>query len=172
MAVLAMAQCRLQPWLSQPAALAVAACTPWTQAAPPCPMSMCMLHVHVHAHVHVHVHVHAHVRVCVAGCNLMYCRLQPYVLQAAIDKLERALELLPEDSDAWYSLGVLLSDQGRKEEAVAAYTRSVTINAGRRARSALAAPRAAPRLAASASVAWSAAQLAAHGFGPGLLYAL
>jgi tetratricopeptide (TPR) repeat protein len=102
----------------------------------------------------------------------MYYRLQPYVLQAAIDKLERALELLPEDSDAWYSLGVLLSDQGRKEEAVAAYTRSVTINAGRRARSALAAPWAAPRLAASASVAWSAAQLAAHGFGPGLLYAL
>ena len=73
-------------------------------------------------------------------------RLQPYAseaatlgmqaaapcTQAAIDKLERALELLPEDSDAWYSLGVLLSDQGRKDEAVAAYTRSVTINADRR----------------------------------------
>ena len=45
-------------------------------------------------------------------------RLPPHVLeaaalsmQAAIDKLERALVLLPEDSDAWYSLGVLLSDQ-------------------------------------------------------------
>ena len=53
----------------------------------------------------------------------------PKLAEAAIDKLERALELLPEDSDAWYSLGVLLSDQGRKEEAVAAYTRSVAINA-------------------------------------------
>ena len=95
---------------------------------------------------------------CTPGCRRLQPhvrRLQPYVLQAAIDKLERALELLPEDSDAWYSLGVLLSDQGRKDEAVAAYTRSVAINAGRRARSVLAAPR-----------------LAAHGFGPGPLYAL
>jgi len=103
------------------------------------------------------------------------------VLQAAIDKLERALELLPEDSDAWYSLGVLLSDQGRKEEAVAAYTRSVAINAGPRVRSVLAAPRQAPlaplaplaALAALApSVAWSASQLAAHAFGPGLIHTL
>lgn len=103
------------------------------------------------------------------------------MLQAAIDKLERALELLPEDSDAWYSLGVLLSDQGRKEEAVAAYTRSVAINAGPRVRSVLAAPRQAPlaplaplaALAALApSVAWSASQLAAHAFGPGLIHTL
>ena len=104
---------------------------------------------------------------CTQAATPCICRrMQPYVLQAAIDKLERALELLPEDSDAWYSLGVLLSDQGRKDEAVAAYTRSVTINAGRRARSVLAAPRLAAR------VAWSAPQLAAHGFGPGLLCAL
>jgi tetratricopeptide (TPR) repeat protein len=53
----------------------------------------------------------------------------PKMANAAIDKLERALELLPEDSDAWYSLGVILSDQGRKEEAIAAYTKSVSINA-------------------------------------------
>ena len=97
------------------------------------------------------------------------------MLQAAIDKLERALELLPEDSDAWYSLGVLLSDQGRKEEAVAAYTRSVAINAGPRVRSVLAAPRQAPLAALAAlapSVAWSASQLAAHAFGPGLIHTL
>ena len=104
---------------------------------------------------------------CTQAATPCICRrMQPYVLQAAIDKLERALELLPEDSDAWYSLGVLLSDQGRKDEAVAAYTRSVAINAGRRARSVLAAPR------LVASVVWSASRLAAHGFGPGLLYAL
>ena len=90
---------------------------------------------------------------CSAGCSPGCRRLQSYVSQAAIDKLKRALDLLPQDSDAWYSLGVLLSDQGRKDEAVAAYTRSVTINAGCRARSVLAAPRLA------ATVAWRGAWL-------------
>jgi len=55
--------------------------------------------------------------------------VSPKMAEAAIDKLNRAIELLPDDSDAWYSLGVILSDQGRKDEAIEAYTRSVAINA-------------------------------------------
>jgi len=48
---------------------------------------------------------------------------------AAEEKLRRALELLPDDSDAWFSLGVLLSGQGRKDDALAAYEASLAINA-------------------------------------------
>ena len=55
--------------------------------------------------------------------------ISPKLADAAIDKLRRAIELLPEDSDGWYSLGVILSDQGRKDEAIEAYRRSVAINA-------------------------------------------
>ena len=46
---------------------------------------------------------------------------------AAEDKLRRSLDLLPEDSDAWYTLGRVLSEQGRKEEATRAYYRSLEI---------------------------------------------
>jgi len=53
----------------------------------------------------------------------------PKLAQAAEDKLRRALELLPDDSDAWFSLGVLLSNIGRSDEALAAYERALASNA-------------------------------------------
>lgn len=53
----------------------------------------------------------------------------PRLLAAAEDKLRRALALLPRDSDALFSLGVLLSNQGRKDEALEAYMSSFSINA-------------------------------------------
>jgi len=48
---------------------------------------------------------------------------------AAEDKIRRALELLPHDSDALFSLGALLSGMGRKDEAFEAYQMSLKINA-------------------------------------------
>lgn len=53
----------------------------------------------------------------------------PKLAAAAEDKLRRALELLPHDSDALFSLGALLSGQGRKDEAMEAYSKSLAINA-------------------------------------------
>ena len=53
--------------------------------------------------------------------------LSPKLAAAAEEKLRRALELLPDDSDGWYSLGRVLSEQGRKDEAVEAYRRSLAI---------------------------------------------
>lgn len=53
----------------------------------------------------------------------------PKFAAAAEEKIRRALELLPHDSDALFSLGVLLSGQGRKEEAMEAYSKSLSINA-------------------------------------------
>ena len=44
----------------------------------------------------------------------------PKLAAAAEDKLRRALELLPDDSDALFSLGTLLSGQGRKDESLEA----------------------------------------------------
>ncbi len=55
--------------------------------------------------------------------------LAPKLAAAAEDKLRRALELLPQDSDALFSLGALLSSQGRKDEALEAYQASLRINA-------------------------------------------
>ena len=46
---------------------------------------------------------------------------------AAEDKIRRALELLPHDSDALFSLGALLSGMGRKDEAFEAYQMSLKI---------------------------------------------
>jgi len=54
---------------------------------------------------------------------------EPKLAEAAEDKLRRAIELLPHDSDAWFSLGTLLSSQGRKDEALEAYQSSLAINA-------------------------------------------
>jgi len=48
---------------------------------------------------------------------------------AAEEKLRRAIELLPRDSDALFSLGALLSSQGRNDEAMEAYQESLKINA-------------------------------------------
>ena len=53
----------------------------------------------------------------------------PKLAAAAEDKLRRAIELLPDDSDAYFSLGVLLSSQGRADEALEAYRASLAINA-------------------------------------------
>lgn len=53
----------------------------------------------------------------------------PKLAAAAEDKLRRAVELLPDDSDAHFSLGVLLSNMGRKDEALASYRTSLAINA-------------------------------------------
>ena len=52
----------------------------------------------------------------------------PKLAAAAEDKIRRALELLPHDSDALFSLGVLLSGQGRSDEAMEAYRQSLAIN--------------------------------------------
>ena len=54
--------------------------------------------------------------------------LSPKFAAAAEDKLRQAVHLLPDDSDGWFSLGVLLSKMGRKPEAITAYERSVAIN--------------------------------------------
>ncbi len=53
----------------------------------------------------------------------------PAAARAAEEKLRRALELLPSDSDALFSLGTLLSSQGRKDEAFEVFRKSFTINA-------------------------------------------
>ena len=53
----------------------------------------------------------------------------PKLAAAAEDKLRRALELLPDDSDAWFSLGVLLSHVGRADEALEAYKSALASNA-------------------------------------------
>ena len=53
----------------------------------------------------------------------------PKLAAAAEDKLRRAVELLPDDSDAWFSLGVLLSGQGRADDALAAYQSALRSNA-------------------------------------------
>jgi len=53
----------------------------------------------------------------------------PKLAAAAEEKLRRAIELLPQDSDAHFSLGVLLSSLGRKDEALEAYRASLAINA-------------------------------------------
>jgi tetratricopeptide (TPR) repeat protein len=51
-------------------------------------------------------------------------------LMAAEEKIRSALELLEEkDSDAFFSLGQVLSAQGRDEESIAAYKKSVHLNA-------------------------------------------
>lgn len=51
-------------------------------------------------------------------------------LIAAEEKIRYALELLEEkDSDAFFSLGQVLSAQGRDEESIAAYNKSVQLNA-------------------------------------------
>lgn len=55
--------------------------------------------------------------------------LEPKLAAAAEEKLRKALELLPRDSDALFSLGALLSSQGRKDEALEAYQASLRINA-------------------------------------------
>lgn len=48
----------------------------------------------------------------------------------AEEKLREALELLEnQDSDALFSLGVLLSEQGRDDESIEAYRRSIMLNA-------------------------------------------
>lgn len=54
---------------------------------------------------------------------------EPKFAAAAEEKLRRALTLLPDDSDAWFSLGTLLSSQGRKDEALEAYQAGLKINA-------------------------------------------
>ncbi|KAL3928381.1 MAG: hypothetical protein SGPRY_002410 [Prymnesium sp.] len=46
---------------------------------------------------------------------------------AAEEKLRRSLDLLPQDSDAWYTLARVLSEQDRKDEAIEAYRRSLEI---------------------------------------------
>jgi len=53
----------------------------------------------------------------------------PKLAAAAEEKLNRALELLPDDSDAWFSLGVLLSSQGRSDDSLAAYKKALATNA-------------------------------------------
>jgi len=53
--------------------------------------------------------------------------LSPALADAAEEKLRRSLALLPEDSDAWYSLGRVLSERGNREGAVEAYRRSLAI---------------------------------------------
>jgi len=55
--------------------------------------------------------------------------VSPKLAAAAEDKLRRALELLPRDSDAMFSLGTLLSSQGRDDEAMDLYQQSLAINA-------------------------------------------
>ena len=52
----------------------------------------------------------------------------PKLAAAAEDKLRRATELLPDDSDAWFSLGVLLSGQGRADDALDAYHKALESN--------------------------------------------
>ena len=48
----------------------------------------------------------------------------------AEEKIRRALELLEnKDSDALFTLGVLLSEQGRDDESIEAYQQSVKLNA-------------------------------------------
>jgi len=54
--------------------------------------------------------------------------VSPKLAAAAEEKLRRALELLPRDSDALYSLGALLSSQGRNDEALEAYQAGLQIN--------------------------------------------
>jgi len=50
---------------------------------------------------------------------------------AAESKVRRALELLEErDSDGLFSLGVILSEQGKDNESIAAYQKSLALNAG------------------------------------------
>jgi tetratricopeptide (TPR) repeat protein len=49
---------------------------------------------------------------------------------SGIDSLKRAVELTPNDYDAWSSLGGALRRQGRNAEALAAYQRAVTISNG------------------------------------------
>mmetsp|Transcript_63876 Transcript_63876/g.101242 ORF Transcript_63876/g.101242 Transcript_63876/m.101242 type:complete len:561 (+) Transcript_63876:79-1761(+) len=49
--------------------------------------------------------------------------------EAAEDKLRRAVELIPSDSDAWFSLGNLLTKMDRKSEALEAYQKSFASNA-------------------------------------------
>ena len=47
----------------------------------------------------------------------------------AEEKIRKVLELLEEkDSDAHFSLGVILSEAGRDEESIEAYTKSVKLN--------------------------------------------
>ena len=53
----------------------------------------------------------------------------PKLAAAAEEKLRRAVALLPDDSDAWFSLGVLLSGQGRADDALDAYQRALASNA-------------------------------------------
>jgi len=53
--------------------------------------------------------------------------MQRKLADAAEEKLRRSLALLPEDSDAWYTLARVLSEQGRKDEAIEAYYKSLTI---------------------------------------------
>ena len=48
----------------------------------------------------------------------------------AEEKIRNALELLErKDSDAWFTLGVLLSEQGKNDESIDAYRESIAINA-------------------------------------------
>ena len=48
----------------------------------------------------------------------------------AEEKIRKALELLEnKDSDALFTLGIILSDQGRDDESIEAYTESVNLNA-------------------------------------------
>ena len=48
----------------------------------------------------------------------------------AEEKIRKVLELLEEkDSDALFSLGVILSEAGKDEESIEAYTKSVKLNA-------------------------------------------
>ena len=48
----------------------------------------------------------------------------------AEEKIRKALELLEyKDSDALFTLGVLLSEQGRDDESIEAYKQSVELNA-------------------------------------------
>lgn len=50
---------------------------------------------------------------------------------AAEVKVRRALELLEDrDSDGLFSLGVILSEQGKDDESIAAYQKSLALNAG------------------------------------------
>ena len=53
----------------------------------------------------------------------------PAELAEAEEKLARSLELLPDDSDGWFSLGRVRSDRGDADGAIAAYKRSAQINA-------------------------------------------
>ena len=48
--------------------------------------------------------------------------------EEAIASYERAVEINPDDQDAWYGLGYALGNLGRYEEAIASYERAVEIN--------------------------------------------